>query len=175
MNFDITLAGINVEAYRALESQQRMLPSAINKAKVANISKTIHGLYEGVKESREAIDKGLIGFSVILGLTEENNSTLRFMKRTLVATTAVYTLFKAYNAIVKTMQAKEAILASAETAVAAVGQQWHSIAIALATAAAVGAAFTGGYLIAQSYSGDADISKPEDRRAIAATVQGARA
>ena len=72
---------------------------------------------------------------------DENNRVLKALYAGIMTNYSLYMLYGAYRGYVKAQEAKEAALAAVEGSAAAIGQQWHALAMGTAAAALVASSF----------------------------------
>ena len=125
----------------------------------------------------------VFGIQELIGLSDDTIKAIGLATIGINVATSLMDIYEVWAAMKVADTAVQWSAAGAETTAAAISQQWHAIALAVAALGVFGATFYGGKAIGTPpptdsrpktiNGGDIDLSDPASRRRITGVVQGA--
>lgn len=114
------------------------------------------------------------GLNFLVPLNDKSIGVLKLLSGSMMTVRGVLAIHRMWTSYIEMQRRRQVAMAAGETTVAAIGQQWHAIALAGVAAGAVAAAFGGGWMAGRAISGGTvDLSDAGSRRRATVIVSGA--
>lgn len=154
---------------------------------VRKASKTMSIIEDGLSTSINSTQIGVLtligGIQDLVGLSEETIKAIGIATIGINVATSLIDIYGVWASMKTANAAVQWSAAAGETTAAAIAQQWHAIAFAVAALGVFGATFYGGKAVGAPPptasrpstidGGDIDLSDPASRRRITGVIQGA--
>lgn len=152
---------------------------------VGSASHSMSIIEEGMSTSINSTQIGVLtligGIDEMIGLSEETIKAIGLATIGINVATSLIDIYEVWAAVKAANAAAQWSVAGAETTAAAIAQQWHAIAFAVAALGVFGAAFYGGKAVGAPPAatsrpstvdgGDIDLSDPTSRRRITRVIR----